>query len=50
MPMRHAVVNGQSVNEIRAGFTIAFNVEGKKMDTKRDLKPGVTFANWGLSC
>jgi hypothetical protein len=41
--VRHAIVNGQSVNEIRAGFTFAFNVEGEKAD----MKPGVSFANWG---
>jgi hypothetical protein len=41
--VRHAVVNGHSVNEIRAGLTFAFNIEEKKMD----MKPGMTFANWG---
>jgi hypothetical protein len=42
---RHALVNGQAVNEIRAGLTFAFKVEGEKTPDK----PGVTFGNWGLS-
>jgi hypothetical protein len=42
---RHALVNGQAVNEIRAGLTFAFKVDGDKAP----VKPGVTFGNWGLS-
>jgi hypothetical protein len=42
---RYAVVNGRPINEIRAGFTIAFKEEGDKTP----MKPGVTFGNWGLS-
>jgi hypothetical protein len=42
---RYALVNGRPVNEIRAGVTFAFKVEGDKTPTK----PGVTFGNWGLS-
>jgi hypothetical protein len=42
---RYALVNGRPVNEIRAGMTFAFKVEGEKAPAK----PGVTFGNWGLS-
>jgi len=42
---RYALVNGRSVNEIRAGLTFAFKEEGDKTPTK----PGATFGNWGLS-
>lgn len=42
---RYAIENGRTVNEIRAGLTFAFKVEGDKTPTK----PGVTFGNWGLS-
>ena len=42
---RYAVVNGRAGNEIRAGLTFAFKVEGDKTPAK----PGVTFGNWGLS-
>jgi hypothetical protein len=42
---RYALVNGRSVNEIRAGMTFAFKVESDKTP----VKPGVTFGNWGLS-
>jgi hypothetical protein len=37
------LVNGHPVNEIRAGLTFGFDVEGGA------TKPGVTFGNWGLS-
>jgi hypothetical protein len=42
---RYALVNGQAVNEIRAGVTFAFKVD----NDKTPAKPGVTFSNWGLS-
>jgi hypothetical protein len=42
---RYALVNGRPVNEIRAGVTFAFKVEG---DTT-PMKPGASFGNWGLS-
>ena len=42
---RYAIVNGQPVNEIRAGLTFAF----KQESDKTPMKPGVTFGNWGLS-
>jgi hypothetical protein len=42
---RYALVNGHAVNEIRAGLTFAFKVEGDKTPAK----PGATFSNWGLS-
>jgi hypothetical protein len=42
---RYATVNGHAVNEIRAGVTFAFKVEGDKTP----MKPGATFGNWGLS-
>jgi hypothetical protein len=42
---RYAVQNGRPVNEIRAGLTFAFKVEGDKTP----MKPGATFGNWGLS-
>lgn len=42
---RYALVSGRAVNEIRAGLTFAFKVEGDKTP----VRPGVTFGNWGLS-
>jgi hypothetical protein len=42
---RYAVVNGHALNEIRAGLTFAFKVEGDKTPAR----PGATFSNWGLS-
>jgi hypothetical protein len=42
---RYAIVNGQPINEIRAGVTFSFKEEG---DTT-PMNPGVTFSNWGLS-
>jgi hypothetical protein len=42
---RYAIVDGHPVNEIRAGLTFAFKVDGDKTPAK----PGVTFGNWGLS-
>jgi hypothetical protein len=42
---RYALENGRRVNEIRAGLTFAFKVEGDKTS----MRPGVTFGNWGLS-
>jgi hypothetical protein len=42
---RYAIEEGHPVNEIRAGLTFAFKVEGDKTP----MKPGVTFGNWGLS-
>jgi hypothetical protein len=42
---RYALVNGHAVNEIRAGLTLAFKVEGDRTP----VKPGATFSNWGLS-
>jgi hypothetical protein len=42
---RYALENGRPVNEIRAGLTFAFKVEGDKTS----MRPGVTFGNWGLS-
>ena len=42
---RYALVDGHPVNEIRAGLTFAFKVEGDKTSAR----PGVTFGNWGLS-
>ena len=39
------MVSGRPVNEIRAGLTFAFKVEGDKTPAR----PGVTFGNWGLS-
>ena len=42
--LRYVVVNGRPVNEIRAGFTFAFNTEGDKTA----MKPGVSFGNWRL--
>jgi hypothetical protein len=42
---RYALVSGRPVNEIRAGLTFAFKVEGDKTPAR----PGVTFGNWGLS-
>ena len=42
---RYALVNGRAVNEIRAGLTFAFKVEGDKAPAR----PGATFSNWGLS-
>jgi hypothetical protein len=42
---RYALVNGHSVNEIRAGVTFAFKEEGDKTP----MEPGVSFSNWGLS-
>jgi hypothetical protein len=42
---RYALVNGHPVNEIRAGMTFAFKLEGDKTPAK----PGVTFGLWGLS-
>jgi hypothetical protein len=42
---RYALVNGHAVNEIRAGLTFAFKVEGDKTPAR----PGATFSNWGLS-
>jgi hypothetical protein len=42
---RYALVNGRAVNEIRAGLTFAFKVEGDRTP----VKPGATFSNWGLS-
>jgi hypothetical protein len=42
---RYALVNGRAVNEIRAGLTFAFKVEGDNTPAR----PGATFSNWGLS-
>jgi hypothetical protein len=42
---RYAEVNGHAVNEIRAGLTFAFKVEGDNTPAR----PGATFSNWGLS-
>jgi hypothetical protein len=42
---RYALVNGHAVNEIRAGLTFAFRVEGDSTPAG----PGATFSNWGLS-
>jgi hypothetical protein len=42
---RYALENERPVNEIRAGLTFAFKVEGDKTS----MRPGVTFGNWGLS-
>jgi hypothetical protein len=42
---RYGLVNGQPVNEIRAGLTFSFKEEGDTTPTE----PGVTFSNWGLS-
>jgi opacity protein-like surface antigen len=42
---RYGLVNRQPVNEIRAGLTFSFAVNGEKAETK----PGVTFGNWGPS-
>jgi hypothetical protein len=42
---RYALVNGHAVNEIRAGLTFAFKVEGDSTPAR----PGATFSNWGLS-
>ena len=42
---RYAAVNGHAVNEIRAGLTFAFKVEGDNTPAR----PGATFSNWGLS-
>jgi opacity protein-like surface antigen len=42
---RYGVVNRQPVNEIRAGLTFAFAVDGDKAETK----PGVTFGKWSPS-
>jgi hypothetical protein len=42
---RYALVNGHPVNEIRAGMTFAFKLEGEKSAAK----PGVTFGHWGQS-
>jgi hypothetical protein len=42
---RYALVNGHAVNEIRAGLTVAFKVDGDNTPAK----PGATFSNWGLS-
>ena len=42
---RYALVNGHAVNEIRAGLTFAFKVEGDRTP----VRPGATFSNWGLS-
>jgi hypothetical protein len=45
---RYAVVNGRPMNEIRAGLTFAFKVEGDKTD-KTPVRPGASFGNWGHS-
>jgi hypothetical protein len=42
---RYALENGRPVNEIRAGLTFAFKVEGDRTP----MRPGVTFGDWGLS-
>jgi hypothetical protein len=42
---RYAQVNGRPVNEIRAGVTFAFKLEGEAPAAR----PGVAFGNWGLS-
>jgi hypothetical protein len=45
---RYGVVNREPVNEIRAGLTFAFSVDGEKAETKAETKPGVTFGKWGF--
>jgi hypothetical protein len=45
---RYAVVNGRPTNEIRAGLTFAFKVEGDKTD-KTPVRPGPSFGNRPLS-
>ena len=45
---RYGTVNGHAVNEIRAGLTFAFKEGGDKND-RTEMKPGITFGNWGLS-
>ena len=42
---RHAVVNGQPVNEIRAGVTFAFDIGGKEAAAR----PGATFGKWDFA-
>jgi hypothetical protein len=44
----YAIVNGRPMNEIRAGLTFAFKVEGDKTD-KTPVRPGASFGNRGLS-
>jgi hypothetical protein len=48
---RYAVVNGRPVNEIRAGLTFAFKVDGDKTGKtdKTPARPGASFGKGGLS-
>jgi hypothetical protein len=49
---RYAIRDGRPINEIRAGLTFAFKVDGEKKDKDKEgtsTRSGASFGNWNLA-